>query len=280
MRVPSGRCCIAARSKLLLTCARFRHGRRPPGSDPAPPLAQPLQMQGRPRSTSAPCPRSDAAASRAPPPPAPGWRLFLRNRPVLGEQVRRFARPLVRQLFVRLAEQASTRGTSMWMSPDPRSARSEIGPVQQGARACPERSRRNPLLVATDHRIRAGALIRLVTTPKTRSPSPPALYCQTGPEASVRDAAGCAMRTGVHLEHESRARRPSEARLSSGQASATLLERMRIFGQDRADCDPREPGWWTRGGLGFVSWWWRATWRSCASENPPECLQNCFSVIE
>jgi hypothetical protein len=48
--------------------------------------------------------------------------------PVLEEQVRRLANPVVGQLFIRLAEPASTRGTAMWMLSDQRSARSSNGP--------------------------------------------------------------------------------------------------------------------------------------------------------
>jgi hypothetical protein len=48
--------------------------------------------------------------------------------PVLDEQVRWFAQPLVGQLFIRLADPASTRGTSMWMLSDRRSARARNSP--------------------------------------------------------------------------------------------------------------------------------------------------------
>ena len=48
--------------------------------------------------------------------------------PVLMEQVRGLAQAVIRQLFVRLAEPASTRETSMWMSSDRRPARSIRGP--------------------------------------------------------------------------------------------------------------------------------------------------------
>ena len=48
--------------------------------------------------------------------------------PVLAEQGRGLAQAVVRQLSVRPAETASTRGTSMWMSSDRRPARSSRGP--------------------------------------------------------------------------------------------------------------------------------------------------------
>ena len=85
--------------------ASFRHGRRPPGSDPAPPPGQPVQTQGRPHSTSVPYPQNAAAAATR----------------------SRIAESLVRQFFVQLAEPSSARGTSMWMSSE-----SSIGPVQLG----------------------------------------------------------------------------------------------------------------------------------------------------
>jgi hypothetical protein len=129
---------------------------------------------GRPN----PCIRKSVGIGQqpAPPPPAPGWRLFLRNR------------------FDGSPTGSPDSFSSDSQSRPPRGAprcrlrlvvRSKIGAVQQRPRACPEHAegiRRTSFvrLVAADHRIRASALMYPVTIRNRGFASRPASCFQGG----------------------------------------------------------------------------------------------------
>jgi hypothetical protein len=146
---------MAAFSKLFPASSSRQRSRTSRGPTPV--------FQGASALASIPVPSNRAAcragaAGRSPPGPAPGPRLSC-------SQDRATARPAGHPTaFPGLAESPPPAAPQCGCQPVP-----FTGAVQQRSRACPERRQRNPLLVAGDHRVGAGALLHRVPVVTTRA---------------------------------------------------------------------------------------------------------------